>query len=638
MDKDMHKRMDQDTAQATDEDTGKAMDKEITGQDQQRAGTQVQQSKQPQSQQPQSKQGRPRQDRSKQRRTRDLWAAAAGLVAVGTAVVLGELAASLVSPTVSPVTAVGGAVIDAVPPGVKEWVISVFGTADKLALLGGMALVIAALAALSGVLEVRRRFAGVAVIAVFGAVGLVAVLSRADLTANAIPVPVLVALVGIALLRWLIRKLEGWLPAPDGAPDGARAAASAAASVPPETVPPETAPAETPAVAQPVPVVAPAAETSPPETPAATQPAEPPAGEAGPARRRFLLALGGTAAVAAVAGVLASTLRGAAAVVSDVRSKLALPAAALPAPPIPAGAEIRLDGLGPLVTPNKDFYRIDTALRVPLVDPAQWTLKVTGLVEREIELDFATLLAKPLTERHVTIACVSNEVGGDLIGNAKWLGWPVRELLAMAGPKPGADMVLSRSTDGWTAGTPLEALTDSRDALLVVGMNGEPLPLEHGFPVRMIVPGLYGYVSATKWVTELKVTRYADDVAYWTPRGWSERGPIKTSSRIDVPQDGRSVTAGTVVFGGVAWDQHTGIGKVELRVNRGDWKQAELAPGISKDTWYQWKLALPLTPGRYEVQVRATDLDGVPQVEESAPVAPSGATGFHTVRVDVKSQ
>jgi DMSO/TMAO reductase YedYZ molybdopterin-dependent catalytic subunit len=494
MDKDMHKRMDQDTAQATDEDTGKAMDKEITGQDQQRAGTQVQQSKQPQSQQPQSKQGRPRQDRSKQRRTRDLWAAAAGLVAVGTAVVLGELAASLVSPTVSPVTAVGGAVIDAVPPGVKEWVISVFGTADKLALLGGMALVIAALAALSGVLEVRRRFAGVAVIAVFGAVGLVAVLSRADLTANAIPVPVLVALVGIALLRWLIRKLEGWLPAPDGAPDGARAAASAAASVPPETVPPETAPAETPAVAQPVPVVAPAAETSPPETPAATQPAEPPAGEAGPARRRFLLALGGTAAVAAVAGVLASTLRGAAAVVSDVRSKLALPAAALPAPPIPAGAEIRLDGLGPLVTPNKDFYRIDTALRVPLVDPAQWTLKVTGLVEREIELDFATLLAKPLTERHVTIACVSNEVGGDLIGNAKWLGWPVRELLAMAGPKPGADMVLSRSTDGWTAGTPLEALTDSRDALLVVGMNGEPLPLEHGFPVRMIVPGLYGYV------------------------------------------------------------------------------------------------------------------------------------------------
>ena len=543
----------------------------------------------------------------RQRQSRDLWAAGAGLVAVGAAVVLGELTASLVSPTVSPVTAVGGVVIDTVPPGVKEWAISLFGTADKVALLGGMALVIAALAALSGVLEVRRRFAGVILIAVFGAVGLVAVLSRADLTANAIPVPVLVALVGIALLRWLIRKLLEWQPDAGRRP--------AVASGPSETTPVEPAPQDAPAVAR----------------------ADATANDAGPARRRFLLALGGTAAVAAVAGVLASTLRGAAAVVSDVRSKLVLPVPAAPAPPIPAGAEIRLDGLGPLVTPNRDFYRIDTALRVPLVDPAEWTLKVTGLVEREIELDYAILLAKPLTERHVTIACVSNEVGGDLIGNARWLGWPVRELLAMAGPKPGADMVLSRSTDGWTAGTPLEALTDNRDALLAVAMNGEPLPLEHGFPVRMIVPGLYGYVSATKWVTELKVTRYADDVAYWTPRGWSERGPIKTSSRIDVPRDGANVKGGTVVFGGVAWAQHTGIGKVELRVNRGDWHQTGLAPGISKDTWYQWKLALPLEPGQYEVQVRATALDGVPQAEESAPVAPNGATGYHTVRVDVKS-
>ncbi len=597
---------------------GNGMDKEL-GKNRPRGGTQVQQG---QPRQPAAQPPEVRQARARQRRMRDLWAAGAGLVAVGTAVVLGELTASLVSPTVSPVTAVGGAVIDAVPPGVKEWVISVFGTADKLALLSGMSLIIAALAALSGVLELRRRFAGVTVIAVFGAAGLLAVLSRADLTANAIPVPVLVALVGIALLRWLIRKLEMWLPATD----------EAGASPAP--------PAEDRAGPRPSPVVAPAVEpglAAAGSQPAETLPAEPTASESGPARRRFLLALGGTAAVGAIAGVLASTLRGAAAVVSDVRSKLALPAAASPAPPIPAGAEIHLDGLGPLVTPNRDFYRIDTALRVPLVDPDQWTLKVTGLVEREIEIDFAALLAKPMTERHVTIACVSNEVGGDLIGNARWLGWPVRELLAMAGPTAGADMVLSRSVDGWTAGTPLEALTDGRDALLVVGMNGEPLPLEHGFPVRMIVPGLYGYVSATKWVTELKVTRYADDVAYWTPRGWSERGPIKTSSRIDVPRDGANLAAGTVVFGGVAWDQHTGISKVELRVNRGGWQQAELAPGISKDTWYQWKLGLALTPGRYEVQVRATALDGVPQVEESTPVAPSGATGYHTVRVEVKS-
>jgi hypothetical protein len=196
-------------------------------------------------------------------------------------------------------------------------------------------------------------------------------------------------------------------------------------------------------------------------------------------------------------------------------------------------------------------------------------------------------------------------------------------------------MVLSRSSDGWTAGTPLEVLTDSRDALLAVGMNGEPLPLEHGFPVRLVVPGLYGYVSATKWLTELKVTTFEQDTAYWTPRGWSARGPIKTSSRIDVPRAGRPVRAGTVMFGGVAWAQHTGIGKVELRVNRGPWQSASLAPGISLDTWYQWKLGIDLTPGQYEVQVRATDLAGKPQDEERRPPAPDGATGFHTVRVDV---
>ena len=310
----------------------------------------------------------------------------------------------------------------------------------------------------------------------------------------------------------------------------------------------------------------------------------------------------------------------------------------LPRRPYPAGAEIRLDGLGPLVTPNRDFYRIDTALRVPLVDPAEWTLKVTGLVEREIELDFATLLAKPLTERHVTIACVSNEVGGDLIGNARWLGWPVRELLAMAGPKPGADMVLSRSTDGWTAGTPLEALTDSRDALLAVGMNGEPLPLEHGFPVRLIVPGLYGYVSATKWVTELKVTRYADDVAYWTPRGWSERGPIKTSSRIDVPRDGgqRDGRDGGVrrrrlgpahghrQGGAAGQPRRLAAGRAGPGHLQGHVVPVEAGPAADAGT--------VRGPGPGHGPRRRAAGRGI-----ARPVAPNGATGFHTVRVDVKS-
>ena len=512
-----------------------------------------------------------------------MWlAAAAGAVAVGSALVLGELLAGVFSPALSPVTAVGGAVIDAVPPGVKDWAVALFGTADKAALLAGMALIIALLAALAGVVEDRRRFAGVTVIGLFGLVGLVAVLTRAQVTFNAMVLPIVTAVVAGAMLRFLIRRLQEWDPL-------------FVASGEPQAT-----------------------------------------GEAAPARRRFLQVLAGGAAFTVVGGALASLWRGAAAAVSEARSHVALPAPASAAPPLPSGAEAGLDGIQPLVTPNPDFYRIDTALTVPSIDPDTWALKVTGMVDREIELSFADLLAKPLLERHVTIACVSNEVGGDLIGNARWLGWPVRELLALAGPQPGADMVLSRSTDGWTAGTPLEVLTDNRDALLAVGMNGEPLPLEHGFPVRLVVPGLYGYVSATKWVTELKVTRFADDVAYWTPRGWSERGPIKTSSRIDVPRDGRPVKRGTVMFGGVAWAQHTGIGTVELRVNRGPWQQAELAEGISLDTWYQWKLGVELTEGQYEVQVRATDLAGRVQDEQRRPVAPDGATGFHTIRVDVQ--
>jgi DMSO/TMAO reductase YedYZ molybdopterin-dependent catalytic subunit len=490
--------------------------------------------------------------------------------------VASELIAGFVSPSLSTMTALGGAVIDAAPPGVKDWAVSLFGTADKLALLAGMALAIAAFAAVSGVVELRRRFAGAAIFAAFGIVGVVAVLTRAQVTVTAVVLPVLAAGIAVLVLRSLLGRLAAWHVA------GRQGEAAGL-----------------------------------------------------PARRGFFQLLGGTAAAVVVGGALATAWRGGAAGVSELRRALRLPKPLLPAAAIPPGAEIGLAGMQPLVTPNPEFYRIDTALSVPVIDPREWRLKVTGLVDREIELDFNALLAKPLRERHVTIACVSNEVGGDLIGNALWLGWPVRELLAMAGPKPGADMVLARSTDGWTAGTPLEVLTDGRDALLAVGMNGEPLPLEHGFPVRMIVPGLYGYVSATKWLTELKVTTFADDVAYWTPRGWSARGPIKISSRIDVPRDGRSAPPGRVVFGGVAWAQHTGIGKVELRVDRGSWQQADLAPGISVDTWYQWQLGVDLQPGRHEVQVRATDLHGAAQTEEHRSVAPDGATGFHTIRVDV---
>ncbi|WP_371818306.1 molybdopterin-dependent oxidoreductase [Pseudarthrobacter sp. C4D7] len=506
------------------------------------------------------------------------WAAAAGITAAAGGVVAGELLAGFASPSLSPLTAVGGAIIDAVPPGIKDWAVSLFGTSDKAALLVGMALVIAGLAALAGVLERRRRFAGAAVMGIFGLTGLAAVLTRSQVTPLALLLPLLAAAAAVVLLRLLVRQLQAW--------EDASSASPAAAAV---------------------------------------------------SRRCFLQALGVGAGVAAVGGVLAGIWRSAAIAASEARARIVLPGPASPAPLVPPAAESGLAGMPALVTPNPDFYRIDTALVVPTVNPDTWSLRVTGMVARDVELSFADLLQKPLLERHITIACVSNEVGGDLIGNARWLGWPVRELLALAVPQPGADMVLSRSADGWTAGTPLDVLTDDRDTLLAVGMNGAPLPLEHGFPVRLVVPGLYGYVSATKWVTELKVTRFADDAGYWTPRGWSARGPIKTSSRIDVPRSGRAVSAGTVVLAGIAWAQHTGIRSVEVRINRGPWREAELATGISVDTWYQWKLAVDLTPGQYEIQVRATNVNGEPQDETARPPAPDGATGFHTVRVDVKS-
>ena len=348
--------------------------------------------------------------------------------------------------------------------------------------------------------------------------------------------------------------------------------------------------------------------------------------------RRWLIG-GAVGAVAAYAGSLLGGGSAAATVSRDALKSTPLKGTKLA---IPAGADLRLPGLTPYIVPNADFYRIDTAIVVPRIDAGEWKLKVTGMVEREIEIDWKTLQDKQMQEALVTLTCVSNEVGGDLVGNAVWTGWPVRELLAMAGPKAGADMVLQTSIDGFTASTPLGALTDDRNALLAIRMNGEPLPFEHGFPVRVVVPGLYGYVSATKWVTELKVTTYAADVAYWTPRGWSATGPIKTASRIDVPQAGAVVKAGTVAVAGVAWAQHTGISKVEVQVDQQPWAEARLAADASIDTWRQWVYEWDATPGSHDVRVRAYDAKGRVQSPLEAPPAPDGATGIHVVNVRVE--
>jgi DMSO/TMAO reductase YedYZ molybdopterin-dependent catalytic subunit len=303
---------------------------------------------------------------------------------------------------------------------------------------------------------------------------------------------------------------------------------------------------------------------------------------------------------------------------------------------VPAGADLSLPQLAPYTTSNLAFYRIDTALVVPQVDPASWQLRIHGRVRNPITLSYADLLARPMVERDITLACVSNEVGGDLIGNARWLGVRVKDLLDEAGPLDGADQVVGRSADGFTCGTPTAVMRDGRDALLAVGMNGEPLPVEHGFPVRVVVPGLYGYVSACKWVVELELTSFAAVDAYWVPRGWAAQGPIKTQSRIDTPRPRNNLTAGPVTVAGVAWAQHRGIQRVEVRVDGGSWQQATLAPAASVDTWVQWSWRWDATPGPHTLQVRATDVTGTVQPEQIRPVAPDGATGWHTVRVTVR--
>ena len=505
-------------------------------------------------------------------------AALAGILAAATTLGVAQLIAAIVSPDGAPLIAVGGAFVDATPLWLKNFAVATFGTADKTVLLIGMGLMITALAAVAGMLARRRWWLGAGLVLLLAAVGGVAAATRPGAGALA-PLPSLVgAAAGLFALRALIAR----------APEDA-------------------------VVPEPAPTLADA-----------------------PDRRSFLTAAVLTAAVAALAAAGGQLLGQATRTVRTARDALRLPGAARPVAALPADVQSPVAGVVPFVTPNLDFYRIDTALLVPQVGADTWTLRVHGLVEEEVVLTFQELLAASLIESWVTLTCVSNAVGGDLAGNAKWLGYPVRELLARARPKADADMVLSTSADGFTASTPLGALTDGRDAILAIGMNGEPLPVDHGFPVRMVVPGLYGYVSATKWVVDLEVTRFADRSAYWTDRGWSATGPIKTASRIEVPRRGSSVAAGPVAVGGTAWAQHRGITAVEVQVDDGAWAPATLATEASVDTWRQWSYVWDANPGKHRLTVRATDAtDGV-QTGKNADPVPDGATGWHSVEVTVK--
>jgi DMSO/TMAO reductase YedYZ molybdopterin-dependent catalytic subunit len=321
--------------------------------------------------------------------------------------------------------------------------------------------------------------------------------------------------------------------------------------------------------------------------------------------------------------------------VTASRDQVRLPAAARKARPVPAGAELKIPGLSSFYTPDASFYRVDTDLVLPQVSPANWSLRIGGMVDREVELSFADLLRQPLTEADITLVCVSNEVGGPYAGNARWLGASLPALLRRAGIQRGADQVLSTSTDGMTISTPVSAIMDGRAALLAVGMNGSPLPIAHGFPARMVVPGLYGYVSATKWVTRLEVTTYAKQKAYWTQRGYALQAPIKTESRIDVPKPLARVKAGQVAVAGVAWAPHRGIDAVEVNVDGGAWHQARLAPADGIDTWRQWVWTWDASPGLHTLQVRATDGTGATQTSATTQVFPNGASGWDSTVVTV---
>ncbi|GAC1374207.1 MAG: molybdopterin-dependent oxidoreductase [Acidimicrobiales bacterium] len=504
----------------------------------------------------------------------------AGIAAAAVALGVTQLVAVAFGPQADARTAVGSAVIDLTPGPVKEWAIQNFGTADKLMLSILVLGVIALVAAATAQWESRRVPVGSAAIVIAGIVGCAAVLSRAAANAADVVPTVVGTICGVAVLRLLVSGR--FTDAPAQAED---------------------------------------------------------TGSADRGRRLSLVTLGfiGAGALSGVGGVVLSRLLSS---VSGDRNAFVLPRVKLAAPPVPPTVQPKGVALPSFVTSSADFYRIDTALSVPQLARADWQLKIHGLVDREITFRFEDLDRFEVVEKLVTLTCVSNPVGGNLISNASWTGYRIRDLLARAGVHPDADMVLSTSVDGFTAGTPVEAVTDGRDALLAVGMNGEPLPTAHGYPARLVVPGLYGYVSATKWVVDLELTRFDRAQAYWTRLGWSARGPIKTESRIDVPRDGQDVAKGPVTFGGVAWAQHRGVRTVEVRIDspnkQGDWQPAVLGASYSNDTWRLWSFDWQATePGPHTIAVRATDNTGVVQTPLKADPVPDGASGWHTVSFTV---
>jgi DMSO/TMAO reductase YedYZ molybdopterin-dependent catalytic subunit len=537
--------------------------------------------------------------------------AAAGVLTAAVAMGVGQLVAGLTVAQGSPVLAVGQAAIDLTPLPVKDFAISTFGANDKNALVVGILVILAAFAAVIGILAVRRLALGLAGLAVFACIGLAAALTRPTATA-AYVIPTLVgAAAGAFALTRLVRAAHGL----DSRPNRSAGARTPANELKPPDLP---EPAEA--------------------TPASSFTFLPNPDDRGvsrgPARRRFLTT-SGVAVVTAAAGALVGRELITRHNVSAARAALRFPKPAVAAPPLPPGANLNIPGLSSFITPNSSFYRVDTALLLPQVDPATWQLRIHGMVQREVTLTFDQLLRRPLIEDYITLTCVSDPVGGPYVGNALWLGASLADLIRQARPLGGADQLLCTSVDGFTSGTPLQIVLDGRDALLTVAMNGQALPVEHGFPARMVVPGLYGYVSACKWVTDIEVTTFASASAYWATRGWSQQGPIKTESRIDVPVSNSTIAPGRTPVAGVAWAQHKGVAAVEVRVDAGPWQQARLAAVPDIDTWRQWVWEWDADPGTHVLEARATDATGYTQTAVAAQPPPNGASGYPSAAVVV---
>jgi DMSO/TMAO reductase YedYZ molybdopterin-dependent catalytic subunit len=499
--------------------------------------------------------------------------AGAGLLATTAGIAFGHLTAAFVNPAASPVLAVGSTVIDLTPTPVKEFAVRELGNADKPVLLASVALGTLLLAGGAGVLA-RRSFplgAGL-LIALVGLAGAFALIRPAAVPADVLPA-VVSGLVGLAALAFIVRRLG------------------------------------------------PSAEAPAPGTP-----------EAVIASRRGLLL--GAGAVAALSGIAAATGQWVIRTGSSI-ANVVLPRAISPLPPLPAGLEQKHRGISALTTPNRDFYRVDTNLVVPRVDLDRWSLTIDGDVSQRLELTFDDLLAMPLVERDITLTCVSNEVGGKYVGAARWLGVPLVDLLDRAGVGTKADQLLSTAVDGFTISTPLDVVRDGRDVLVAIGMNGDPLPAAHGFPARLVTPGVYGFVGATKWLERLTLTTYAAKRAYWTKRGWATDAPIKVSARIDTPKPFSTVTAGPTVIGGVAWAQHRGIRRVEVRINGGAWQPVRLGPDAGLDYWRQWYLPWDAPTGRHLVAVRAITEDGDVQTAVRRTPFPAGSSGIQEVVVNV---